>query len=189
MAVESDRMLCTKLRRLAEDKESFEVFCMDVRRALPSLSKRGYKFSLIFADPPYEHGWIKRLLLLLAKYEALLMHDALLVFERSRREKLPLHCKAWKLLKERSYGDTVLSLFKLDLGPRARWNSLAQAVYPGSFDPITRHLYAAERAAALFDELILAVLINPQKRSTFTVEERKTMARGFEPCSNVRSKL
>jgi len=47
------------------------------------------------------------------------MHDALLVFERSRREKLPLHCKAWKLLKERSYGDTVLSLFKLDLGPRA----------------------------------------------------------------------
>ncbi|HOB10039.1 MULTISPECIES: RsmD family RNA methyltransferase [Acetomicrobium] len=119
VAVESDRMLCTKLRRLAEDKESFEVFCMDVRRALPSLSKRGYKFSLIFADPPYEHGWIKRLLLLLAKYEALLMHDALLVFERSRREKLPLHCKAWKLLKERSYGDTVLSLFKLDLGPRA----------------------------------------------------------------------
>ncbi len=114
VAVESDRTLCGKLRRLAKDRESFEVLCMDVRRALPSLAKQGYKFSLIFADPPYEHGWIKRLLLLLAKHEVLLAPDVLLVFERSRREKLPLHFKGWKLFKERSYGDTVLSLFQLD---------------------------------------------------------------------------
>jgi len=55
---------------------------------------------------------------------------------------------------------------------------LIRAVYPGSFDPITNgHIYIAERAAALFDELIVAVLHNPSKRSTFSVEERRIMAR------------
>jgi pantetheine-phosphate adenylyltransferase len=55
---------------------------------------------------------------------------------------------------------------------------LIRAVYPGSFDPITNgHVYIAERAAALFDELVVAVLHNPQKRATFSVEERQMMAR------------
>ncbi|WP_350449585.1 pantetheine-phosphate adenylyltransferase [Aminobacterium mobile] len=53
-----------------------------------------------------------------------------------------------------------------------------KAVYPGSFDPITNgHIYIAERAAALFDELVVSVLLNPQKQSAFTVEERQAMAR------------
>jgi pantetheine-phosphate adenylyltransferase len=53
-----------------------------------------------------------------------------------------------------------------------------RAVYPGSFDPITNgHIYIAERAASLFDELIFAILVNPQKQSTFSVEDRQSMAR------------
>ena len=53
-----------------------------------------------------------------------------------------------------------------------------QAVYPGSFDPITNgHVYIAERAAALFDRVVVSVLLNPQKKAAFTVEERKAMAR------------
>ena len=55
---------------------------------------------------------------------------------------------------------------------------MIRAVYPGSFDPITNgHIYIAERGAALFDELIVAVLINPDKHSTFSEEERQLMAR------------
>lgn len=53
-----------------------------------------------------------------------------------------------------------------------------KAVYPGSFDPITNgHIYIAERAAALFDELVVSVLLNPQKQATFSIEERQAMAR------------
>ena len=53
-----------------------------------------------------------------------------------------------------------------------------RAVYPGSFDPITNgHIYIAERAAAIFDEVIVSVLINERKTSGFTVEERCDMAR------------
>ena len=55
---------------------------------------------------------------------------------------------------------------------------MIRAVYPGSFDPITNgHIYIAERGAALFDELVVAVLVNPEKRSTFSKEERQIMAR------------
>ncbi len=44
-----------------------------------------------------------------------------------------------------------------------------RAVYPGSFDPITNgHIYIAERAAAIFDEVLVSILVNPQKRSTFS---------------------
>jgi pantetheine-phosphate adenylyltransferase len=47
------------------------------------------------------------------------------------------------------------------------------AVYPGSFDPVTfGHLDVARRAAAVFDRLVLAVLINPRKTSLLTVAER-----------------
>ena len=49
-------------------------------------------------------------------------------------------------------------------------------VYPGSFDPITNgHLDVLARAANLFDEVIVAVAVDNQKESLFTVDERVTM--------------
>ena len=53
------------------------------------------------------------------------------------------------------------------------------AVCPGSFDPITvGHLDLVERAARIFDEVILCVSMNGEKRSMFTPEQRLAMARG-----------
>jgi len=50
------------------------------------------------------------------------------------------------------------------------------AVYPGSFDPITNgHLDIIERAICIFDELIVAVAINPHKSTLFSVQERISM--------------
>lgn len=51
-------------------------------------------------------------------------------------------------------------------------------VYPGSFDPVTvGHLDVIERAARLFDRVIVAVMHNPAKRGCFTVEERTALIR------------
>jgi pantetheine-phosphate adenylyltransferase len=51
---------------------------------------------------------------------------------------------------------------------------MVSAVYPGSFDPVTRgHLDLVERALPLFDRLTVAVAINSSKSATFTVDERK----------------
>ena len=53
------------------------------------------------------------------------------------------------------------------------------AVYPGSFDPITNgHLDVIERAAHLFDRVIVAVAHNPEKSPMFTLAERVALARG-----------
>ncbi|PIQ24776.1 pantetheine-phosphate adenylyltransferase [bacterium (Candidatus Blackallbacteria) CG17_big_fil_post_rev_8_21_14_2_50_48_46] len=55
---------------------------------------------------------------------------------------------------------------------------MTRAIYPGSFDPVTNgHLDIMERAAHLFDEVIVAVSTNIAKKCTFSVEERQEMIR------------
>jgi len=50
------------------------------------------------------------------------------------------------------------------------------AVCPGSFDPVTHgHLDIIARASALFDQVTVAVLVNPAKQGLFTVDERIAM--------------
>lgn len=59
---------------------------------------------------------------------------------------------------------------------------------PGSYDPVTNgHLDIIERSSKLFDEVVVAVLINKSKKSLFSVEERLDMLREVtEPWPNVR---
>ncbi|HET9533640.1 MAG TPA: pantetheine-phosphate adenylyltransferase [Blastocatellia bacterium] len=64
---------------------------------------------------------------------------------------------------------------------------LRRAIYPGTFDPITNgHLDIIERSARLFDEIIVAVLINLDKNPMFSTEERVEMIRAVTPWPNVR---
>lgn len=52
------------------------------------------------------------------------------------------------------------------------------AVYPGSFDPITRgHIDVIERARVVFDELVVAVLVNTRKAPSIDAAERADMIR------------
>jgi pantetheine-phosphate adenylyltransferase len=53
-----------------------------------------------------------------------------------------------------------------------------RAIYPGSFDPVTcGHLDIIERASRMFDEIVVAVLVNPNKVSLFSIEERVAILR------------
>lgn len=50
---------------------------------------------------------------------------------------------------------------------------MKNAVYPGSFDPLTNgHLNIIKRASVIFDNVTVAIGVNPEKKSLFTVKER-----------------
>ena len=52
------------------------------------------------------------------------------------------------------------------------------AIYPGSFDPVTKgHLNIIERAASIFDQLIVCVMVNADKKPMFSRQEREEMIR------------
>lgn len=56
--------------------------------------------------------------------------------------------------------------------------TMRRVIAPGSFDPVTLgHLDVIERASRLYDEVVVAVLVNQSKSSLFTVEERMEMLR------------
>lgn len=55
---------------------------------------------------------------------------------------------------------------------------MRRAVCPGSYDPVTNgHIDIVERAAGVFDEVVVAVLVNKTKQGLFTVDERMEMLR------------
>ncbi len=65
---------------------------------------------------------------------------------------------------------------------------MRRAIYPGSFDPVTNgHLDIIERGCKLFDEIIVAILVNPEKQPFFTIEERKRDARGSSEQQSIKA--
>ncbi len=64
------------------------------------------------------------------------------------------------------------------------------AIYPGTFDPITMgHLDIVDRALNIFDQVIIAVAINPMKKTLFTTQERLIMIRQCFPEDYSRVKV
>src|SRR5262249_55245841 len=62
------------------------------------------------------------------------------------------------------------------------------AVFPGSFDPITNgHLDIVQRALSIFGEIVMAILVNSEKKPLFTVDERREIIReSFKDSKRVR---
>lgn len=115
-AVEQDRrtvaLLRGNLEALSIDKDCL-VLNMDVRYAVPMLHRQGKVFDLLFADPPYEMGYVAATFGLLTN-NLLCDADSVVVLEHSKREEmdgLPDDVLArGYTLRTRRYGDTVLSI-------------------------------------------------------------------------------
>ena len=109
--VESVRARAQALEREIHGGENI-VLSLELRRAVAWLSKRGRNFDIIFSDPPYHEGWGAELLSVKG-LEGLLAPGGTLVVEHSIREPLVL-TSSWKLASERDYGETRLSLLRIE---------------------------------------------------------------------------
>ena len=99
------------------EEEGVETFWGDVRRALRHFQRHGKSFDIIFADPPYQAGWVSVLLALMVQGDLPLAPEGVLVMEHSVREPLSPPGPPW-ITSTRTYGETALSFFHRDRPPQ-----------------------------------------------------------------------
>ena len=100
--------------RLAE-RGNILVLSLEVRRALSWLVKHDMKFTVIFADPPYNSGWCETLPAL-PNLDGVFDDDALMVIEHSVREPLTLvnNPHNLEITSTREYGETCLTFLQIN---------------------------------------------------------------------------
>jgi 16S rRNA (guanine(966)-N(2))-methyltransferase RsmD len=105
--------LTTRNLQLTGFDKAGKVVQKDVFAALQALSRENVPFQLIFIDPPYERGLAADTLERLA-HSSLLDARSIVVAEYSAHEQVPTQFGPLRQFDTRCYGDTVLSLYRLD---------------------------------------------------------------------------
>ena len=113
--VEKDLRLVDAIRenlRLLGFEGQGEVIATGAEQGLRRLEKRGERFDILFADPPYDEGFLPEILMCLEGAE-LLAENGMIVLQHSVREdpkeSLP---QTLVMTDQRRYGDTLLSFLK-----------------------------------------------------------------------------
>jgi 16S rRNA (guanine966-N2)-methyltransferase len=113
--VEKDPRLTDAIRsnlRLLGFEDRAEVINADVQRGIRGLVKRAERFDVVFADPPYDEGFIPELMNWLEGGK-LLAEDGTVVLQHSVREPLDGSCSPTLVVADRRrYGDTMLSFLE-----------------------------------------------------------------------------
>lgn len=113
--VEKDRRLIEAIRenlRLLGFEGQGEVIAADARQGLKHLGKKGVKFDILFADPPYDQDFLPEILRSLEGTE-LLADNGIIVLQHSVREDPKEFLTQTLVMKDqRRYGDTLLSFLE-----------------------------------------------------------------------------
>lgn len=114
-AGESLKLIHENLENLGLNPKSsgsvVKVLASEVSRAFYLLHQEGKKFDILLADPPYEIGVLKRIQLLLMQYP-ILKEDGILAVEHGAKDTEMAAEFPFPLIRQKKYGDTLLSLFK-----------------------------------------------------------------------------
>ncbi|MBQ3457168.1 MAG: RsmD family RNA methyltransferase [Synergistaceae bacterium] len=112
--VETVRNRADDIKRSLKDSDSNIVLSLEIRRALSWLVKHDMRFTIIFADPPYNSGWSETLPAL-PNLDAVFSPGALMVIEHSAREPVTLISNPHNLAitSTREYGETCLTFLQM----------------------------------------------------------------------------
>ena len=83
----------------------------EAEQAIVALHKQEKKFDIIFMDPPYYQGLVKKTLQTITCYDILAPYGFLVV-QHFKRDELPQKLEYLVLFKQKKYGDTILSFYK-----------------------------------------------------------------------------
>jgi 16S rRNA (guanine966-N2)-methyltransferase len=89
-----------------------EILAQPVERALQTLGRRGDRFELIFADPPYAARVVETVLEGIAR-NGVLAPGGTVVIEHDKREAAPESHEGFERVDQRRFGDTLVSLFRI----------------------------------------------------------------------------
>lgn len=119
------------------------------------------KFDLIFIDPPYKSG-LGELAVDVAFDLGRVAEGGTVVYEHS--SELPFKCAREDLkVRTKVMGSVTVEFIR----------KKTTGLVTGTFDPVTKgHMEVIGEALRLFDEVVVAVLVNPEKKCMFTPEER-----------------
>lgn len=152
---------------LAPGSKSFNLVAGSALDFLQRSAKDPY--DLVFVDPPYDLGLYAPTLERLV--ERGWLAAAALVCVEHRTGAPPPEIAGLAPLVSRRYGDTTL----LILAPEQQ---MREAIYPGSFDPITNgHIDIIRRGLAIFDRIVVATAVNLRKQPLFSDDDRLEMLR------------
>jgi 16S rRNA (guanine966-N2)-methyltransferase len=107
----SDCLLAIRKNIDSLKEKTCTVYPTQVDRAIKDFCQEARRFDIIFFDPPYYQGVAKKTLQTLAAYD-ILTPAGLVVIQHFKKDNLPDAAGDLTLFKQKSYGDTVLSLYK-----------------------------------------------------------------------------
>lgn len=113
-APDSLRLIRENLESLGINTRSsgnVRILATDVEKSFYQLHQEGGKFDILLADPPYEEGVLKRIQRLLMQYP-LLNDNGILAVEHGQKDTAMDAEFPYPLVRQKKYGDTLLSLFK-----------------------------------------------------------------------------
>ncbi len=113
--VDQDRealSLCRKNVEALGFSGQVEILGQPVGRAMEALGRRGERFGLVFADPPYAARVVEEVLEGVARH-GLLASGGTVVVEHDRREAAPQSHAGFSQVDQRRFGDTLVTLFRI----------------------------------------------------------------------------
>ena len=99
--------------RLTGCENCVKITGKEYGKCLKQVREEGYKFDIIFLDPPYSANFEEKVLDLIVEYD-ILNKDGIIVLESDKRKEINKNIPGLNLVDERTYGRVIIRLYKLE---------------------------------------------------------------------------